>query len=187
MLKTAISDSSSISWVERKLCDPGIFVSFFKLLYPQYLEIGIFVEWMNRDIKPWKQMRSLRKKVLESSRAQHWAPGDMPTSGVWQKRRKRQSSFLWIPLTLENQSRGHVFLEHLLQSLDHIVSGFLEISVLVASSSLLHEDRTGEDLCTYRPQGWPWGNWGWTGMDGVECMGWGDHAWARRPLFCAVR
>ena len=87
------------------------------------------------------------------------------------KRRKRQSSFLWIPLTLENQSRGHVFLEHLLQSLDHIVSGFLEISVLVASSSLLHEDRTGEDLCTYRPQGWPWGNWGWTGMDGVECMG----------------
>lgn len=118
MLKTAISDSSSISWVERKLCDPGIFVSFFKLLYPQYLEIGIFVEWMNRDIKPWKQMRSLRKKVLESYRAQHWAPGDMPTSGVWQRRRKRQSSFLWIPLTLENQSRGHVFLEHLLQSLD---------------------------------------------------------------------
>lgn len=119
MLKTAISDSSSISWVERKLCDPGIFVSFFKLLYPQYLEIGIFVEWMNRDIKPAEQMRSLRKKVLESYRAQHWAPGDMPTSGVWQRRRKRQSSFLWIPLTLENQSRGHVFLEHLLQSLDH--------------------------------------------------------------------
>ena len=123
-------------------------------------------------------MRSLKKKVLEGYRAQHWAPGDIPTSGVRQRRRRRQSSFLWIPLTLENQSRGHVFLEHLLQSLYHTVSGFLEFSVLVASSSLLHKDRTGEDLCTSRPQGWPRGNslvldWdGWSWMDGLRrpCM-----------------
>lgn len=174
MLKTATSYSSSISWVERKLCDPGIFVSFFKLLYPQYLEIGIFVEWMNRDIKPWKQMRSLRKKVPESTRGlQSSTLSPWGHANIWGLTEEEEETELFPmdPLKPWKSVKGTCFSRTFASVFGSRSLWFSGILCLVASSSPLHEDRTGKDLSTSRPQGWPWGNWGWTGMDRVECMG----------------